>query len=593
MKKRYFDIIIYISLLLLAGVTVIAASRQSHQATASIPIPIDFAGEYSQSGGEWHTVDSNTHLSALEGDIALRWNLGMELPEGFCFSFYLNHIGAKIYVNGEKVYETGCAEGNAVKDMCGKWWSGWVAPELTSQDEIEIRLHNPHSYGNPDAYNEFIDSIYIGGDITLQNYLDRKNAPYRTIGVTVIVISIAVLGIAVGYAFLKIPGNGLIFKLGIMSLLMGAYIYLDTEDISFKSSLVVFVTYTRQLSIMLLTLMLATGTAELLRGKKKKLAEVCVYSLVLVDAVLICLCIVDAMVIYDTGVYWAVAQGIVNIILVILTAMELKRTEKKEWLLPVSAMTMLVAVEWEIVNSMTGWVECGSCIKSVFLVIFVIQLIRAVKFMTVNYQATIKNKKLKQDLINNRIVLAMSQIRTHFVFNILTAISGFCKYDAKKADDALICFSRYLRRNIDIMEKDEAVLFSKELEYLEDYIALEQIRFGSMITFEKDIEEENFKIPPLIIQPIVENAIRHGLVEHGKSGTVRLSTTKDKDNNIITVSDDGVGFLPEECSKEDAVGIRNVRFRIENMLNGKLIIESAPGNGTKVTILIPIKEKEK
>lgn len=90
------------------------------------------------------------------------------------------------------------------------------------------------------------------------------------------------------------------------------------------------------------------------------------------------------MVLYDTGVYWAVAQ--------------------------------------EIVKSMTGWVECGSCINGVFLVIFAIQLIRAVKFMTVNYRATIKNEKLKQDLINNRMVLAMSQIRTHFVFKQLGII---------------------------------------------------------------------------------------------------------------------------------------------------------------------------
>ena len=182
---------------------------------------------------------------------------------------------------------TGCTEGEAVKAMCGKWWSGWMTPELSEQDEIEIHLHNPHSYGNPEAYNEFLDSFYFGGDTPLQNCLDKIYVQYRMVGLTVIIISIAVLGTAVGYAFLKLPGSGLVFRLGIMSLLMGAYIYFDTKDIFFKGSLVVFVTYVRQLCIMFSALMLVSSVTELLVGKNKIIAEICVYALVFADAVLI------------------------------------------------------------------------------------------------------------------------------------------------------------------------------------------------------------------------------------------------------------------------------------------------------------------
>ena len=132
-----------------------------------------------------------------------------------------------------------------------------------------------------------------------------------------------------------------------------------------------------------------------------------------------------------------------------------------------------------------------------------------------------KDRKLAEQermLTERRISLMMSQIRTHFIFNVLTAISGYCKYDAKKADEALILFSRYLRKNIAIIEQEGLIPFSKELEYLEDYVSLEKIRFEDMITFEKDIRERNFMLPPLTIQPIIENAIKHGLVEHGRSG---------------------------------------------------------------------------
>lgn len=187
----------------------------------------------------------------------------------------------------------------------------------------------------------------------------------------------------------------------------------------------------------------------------------------------------------------------------------------------------------------------------------------------------------------------MSQIRTHFIFNVLTTISTYCKSDPKKADDALIRFSRYLRRNIRIIEEEGLIDFQTELEQLEDYIALEQLRFEDMITFAKDIEVTSFRIPPLTIQPIVENAIKHGLLEHDRSGTVTLQTMKEAEYIVITVTDDGVGFVLEECEKEDSVGIRNVRYRLENMVHGSLAIESALGKGTTVTIKIPIEEAER
>lgn len=147
--------------------------------------------------------------------------------------------------------------------------------------------------------------------------------------------------------------------------------------------------------------------------------------------------------------------------------------------------------------------------------------------------------------------------------------------------------SRYLRRNIKIIEEEGLIDFSKELEQVVDYVSLEQLRFPDVITFEKEIEESNFQIPPLTIQPIIENAIKHGLVEHGRKGTVRLQTIREKNNIVITVTDDGAGFEPEECQKEDSVGIKNVRFRLESMLNGSLVIKSIPGEGTQVTIMIP------
>ena len=98
---------------------------------------------------------------------------------------------------------------------------------------------------------------------------------------------------------------------------------------------------------------------------------------------------------------------------------------------------------------------------------------------------------------------------------------------------------------------------------------------------------EEFLIPPLTLQPIVENAIKHGLLRTKRGGCVRLKTRRDDGQIIIEIIDDGVGFDVHKSVSEGAVGISNVKFRLEYMIGGRMEMESIPGNGTKVTIIMP------
>ena len=197
-----------------------------------------------------------------------------------------------------------------------------------------------------------------------------------------------------------------------------------------------------------------------------------------------------------------------------------------------------------------------------------------------------------RQLMQNRLTTMQSQIRSHFMFNILNAISGMCKYDPQKADQTVVCFARYLRTNIDIMQDDQKVTFRSALRHLEDYVALEQIRFGDQIRFVTQIRVDNFLLPPLVLQPIVENAIKHGLTPKPSGGTVRLRTWAVKDEVWIEIRDDGVGFNTSAISSERSVGLKNVRFRLENVMHGKMTINSTPGKGTVVTITIPREETD-
>ena len=196
-------------------------------------------------------------------------------------------------------------------------------------------------------------------------------------------------------------------------------------------------------------------------------------------------------------------------------------------------------------------------------------------------------KEMEMQLTLSRTTTMMSQIRSHFVFNILNAISGMCKYDAEKADETIVRFSRYLRNNIDIMENDEPVLFSTELARIEDYVILEQLRFGDKIEFYADIHVDDFMIPPLILQPIVENAIKHGITKKQEGGTVVIRTHEDEKNVFVSVEDDGVGFEHTELEKEKSVGLKNIRYRLLHLVGGSLDIKSRNGEGTTVTVIIP------
>lgn len=169
--------------------------------------------------------------------------------------------------------------------------------------------------------------------------------------------------------------------------------------------------------------------------------------------------------------------------------------------------------------------------------------------------------------------------------------SGMCEYDPQKADEILVMFAHYLRSNINIMEKDEPEAFTKSREHLEEYVFLEQVRFGEKIQFAKNIEADNFKIPPLVLQPLVENAIKHGLLHKKQGGTVVLHTWAENGDVIIEISDDGVGFDMTNAPGQESVGMKNVRFRLKYMVGGTMDIKSIPGQGTTVTITIPGKHK--
>ena len=588
MKKVQWNIAGYIVLVILAIILLYRTCATNIQASPTIVIKNQFVGEYSQNGGEWKEYDKNTNISSYDGDVILRGNFTYPLEASL--SFYTDHIGVSIYVDGEPVAMMGRINDDVPELICGRYWNSWIYEGENPEQDIEIHLHNPHKYGNAGAYDEFINSFYLGAGDALERELKSVNKPYETLGIFIFVVSIAILGIAIGYFMKRLPESDILFSIGLMSLFMSGYILMDKTDVSFKNDIIVLNTAMRQLCIMFMAYELINGMRILLSGKQRKLEGIALAVLGCTNGLLIVLSAIGVITIYDSALYWAIAQGMVIIISLAIGTYEYSTGMKDNKVLFGFYMALALVMLLELCNSRANLWRSGIVLKTVFVTFFVIHLVEAVIIVSTNHRESQKAQELAGELKNNRIVLAMSQIRTHFIFNVLTAISGMCEYDPKKADATLIKFSRYLRNNIDIMQDDELEPFLKSVEHLEDYIDLEQLRFGSRLKFVKEFEVTDFKIPPLVLQPIVENSLKHGLFPKVEGGTVTLSTKTDGKNFIITVSDDGVGYNTDDLKRDGSVGIDNVRFRLEYMVKGRMDIESNPGVGTKVTIIIPCKE---
>ena len=191
-----------------------------------------------------------------------------------------------------------------------------------------------------------------------------------------------------------------------------------------------------------------------------------------------------------------------------------------------------------------------------------------------------------------RIQIMMTQIQPHFLFNTLSTIQALCRIDPEKAFETTEKFGTYLRMNIDSLSQASLIPFQKELEHTKIYADIEMIRFP-YIHISYDIQEDDFELPALSVQPIVENAIRHG-VRGRYNGTVKVVTRADENEIIIAVTDNGKGFNPDEADTADGthIGLRNVRERIEMLCGGTLSIESREGSGCTVNIRLP-RRKEK
>ncbi len=178
------------------------------------------------------------------------------------------------------------------------------------------------------------------------------------------------------------------------------------------------------------------------------------------------------------------------------------------------------------------------------------------------------------------------QMRPHFIYNALASIYYITQANPKQGLKVILDFSVYLRKVFSSVIKREPIPFEEELEHTRAYLAVEQARFEDKLNVVFDTPHTDFLLPPLTLQPIVENAVKHGMDPEIECLTITVRTRRVEGGSEITVENDGADFLPPD-DMEEGVGLASTRLRLERMCGGTLSITPRAGGGAAATLRIP------
>ena len=595
-------------LLFLAVLLMWVNNRNNTQAISATVAKLRFYGEYRVGDGQWQEIAEGQHIPATKGDVRLRGNFHMLTPDGEYVGIYRGELPVAIYGNhiSLTIYEGGNEP--AVMDIenplygssaCGAYWTAYLLTS-GSEETVEILIHNPHRYGNETAIDELLSGMALWSGIDFERGVLDSGETQRNTGLLFVIVALVLLGSALFSALPHIPNSRTICLLGAVILSAGLYLAYSAPGVSFWSEFRAVNTSVLGFSMMFYMLFVSAVITGLLK-ETKRLGYMATAASGVFSGIYFLLPVLTDMQFYDTWLPWVITQSAVNAVLLGCLIKEYIAADRKERWVHLGMALPVLAFEADAAATAVGLWEGGAVSKYVFFVLFVAALFVVLRLIPGSINAAAKANELElqrsrletekniveAQLKESRISIMLSQIQPHFIYNTLGTIERMCLKDPQKAFELVRNFSLYLRGNFSELDSVAPICFAEELKHVEYYVNIEKVRFPDMnITY--DVETTEFVIPALSVQPLVENAIKHGLMRLETGGTVTIRSYETATHFCVEVTDDGVGFDPDApLDEKKHVGLRNIRGRLNAMVDGDLILESKPGVGTKAVIMIP------
>ena len=607
-KNTYWQLAGVLVLVLLTLLLLWSNRINNTQAANALVAQVYFDGQYRVADGPWQPIVEGQHIPSTKGDVTLRGNFHMLTPDGEYvgiysgdtpIAFHLDHISLTVYEGENEPHMLDLENPLYGESACGVSWSAYLLT-YGREDPIEILVHNPHRFGNETAIDEMLSSVALWSGIDFEKNVLSSGQSQRNAGLFFVIVALILLGSALFSALLHIQSNRVIWLLGATIFAAGIYLAYSAPGVSLWSELVAVNTSVLVASTMFYMLFIAAILTSFLK-ETKKIGYITTTTLGVANGIFFLLPVFAGVRFYDTLMPWAILQSVANVILLVCLATEFRASDKKERWAHLGMALLVIAFETDALVTALGFWKGGFVSRYVFYVLFVISLFVVLRIIPEKINAAEKARELElqrsrleaekniveAELKDSRVSLMLSQIQPHFIYNTLGTIERMCLKDPEKAFELVRNFSLYLRGNFSELDSVTPIRFAEELKHVEYYVKIEKVRFPDM-TIEYDVEATEFVLPALSVQPLVENAIKHGLMRLESGGTVVIRSYETPTHFCVEVKDDGMGFdpsLPLDSKKH--VGLRNIRGRLKAMVNGELTIESQPGTGTRAVILIP------
>ena len=593
MKKKLivFEIVF---LLLLAGMNIGKTIFKDNQAAGAFLLDVVLQGEYKIGDGEWQPIVQGQYIPANKGDVVFRGTLQKAFPDGEIVAsvgngdqmiLYFNHLSCSVYVNGEEAFVFDAENPYIGNSSCGRHWCVYNYTG-TESDIIEFHLINPHKFGNAFAMDEFLDSMSMYDANYFEQAKDEKVENMRMLGFGIALAGITILGIALFSSLIYLDVSKIMWLVGATILFAGIYFISDATNFYTWNMAISMQTTLFVLSIMLYGFFVQGLTILCFEKSFKKAGDRFVALSGISTGCLLLYAFVSNVKLYDVFGMWAIVQMVTTVVLLVFSCFNIKYLKGRKRLVQIMFIVSLISILLDILAARFAWWNGCSCSSVVFVVQFFAALIAVLLIFPKSIRAGLREKEMQAELEKSKTAIMLSQIQPHFLYNSLGAIRELCRQDPEDARNALGTFITYLRGNMDSIQREHTIHFSKELQHISAYLELEKLRFEDDLNIIFDIQETDFFIPSLTIQPLVENAVKHGICGREEGGALTLHTHREGNDVIVQIKDDGVGFDINDLENKEHVGLENVKNRLKHIVNGKLKLESKPGVGTIATITI-------
>ena len=589
----------------------ITVSGQSKEDTASgqCGSEIGFFGEYRIAGGDWMHLKDAGHISSTDGTVELKgsfWYTSGETGErtapvekGTEISLFLDHVSVTVRGKSGTSWTSDNESTRAGEKVCSEALCTYVLSE-DAGTELTVFVYNPHVYGNGKAVDHLLDGMRVPGESNGGGLISEIGVLNVAVGMLLLAFLCILLGASLFASLLRKKYNREIWLLWLLVFFGGIYFIFSRDKISIWNPSHSLNTTLLGASMMLYVVTAFAFIGGYLNGMLRKIAVVAFHILGIASVTSMLVSLSSGVKLYDTYPYFTALAVILAAVLIGCLCVALAHSvrdgaaDRKK--IYVISLAVLVGYITDAAATLLGIWQGGTVSVYMLLLIVLASLVIIVRGLSKSVKTVLdandieaERQAMELKLQESQISIMLSQIQPHFLYNTLNSIYQLCETNPMRARSMVNSFAEYLRNNLSSLEESGLISFETELSHVKTYLDIEKVRFEDTLEIEYDIRCDDFSVPVLTVQPIVENAVKHGTSKKRGGGRVMISTEEERDCYVIKVADTGLGFDPSKPKNDGKrhVGIENVRQRLSNMCGGTLTIESAVGEGTVATIRIP------